>query len=188
MNSQPSQTTQAKPDGQKSNLALIIILVIVGFVIVLGVGGYFGWKYYKAKISSSASTSSATISPATNTTSNDNTSAPPAATTGSTAKTGTMPTNSFVIIDSNTRLITEADLTSLTPWQLKVARNEIYARYGREFVHKDLQCYFGAQSWYKIDSAFTESMLSGIDNKNVATIQAYEQKINSPLQSKDSGC
>lgn len=112
----------------------------------------------------------------------------PATTTTNTAKTGTTPTNSYIISDSNTRIISESELTSLTPWQLKVARNEIYARHGRAFVHKDLQCYFATQSWYKIDPNFTESMLSTIENKNVATIQAYEQKINSPLQNKDSGC
>ncbi|MCX6806674.1 MAG: YARHG domain-containing protein [Candidatus Berkelbacteria bacterium] len=96
--------------------------------------------------------------------------------------------NEYVISDSNTRVITTAELTSLTPWQLKVARNEIYARHGREFVHKDLQCYFGGKSWYKVDPNFIESVLSTTENKNIATIQSYEQSISSPLASKDSGC
>lgn len=104
------------------------------------------------------------------------------------SQTGTTPTNSYIIADSNTRVIAESELTALTPWQLKVARNEIYARYGRAFVHQDLQCYFKTQSWYKIDPSFTEAVLSTIETKNIATIQAYEQKTNSPLQNSDSGC
>jgi len=105
-------------------------------------------------------------------------------TSGSTAKTS----SDYIISDSNTRVISKSELTSLTPWQLKVARNEIYARHGREFVHKDLQCYFATKSWYKINSSFSESDLSTTENKNVATIQAYEQEIGSPLASQDSGC
>lgn len=94
----------------------------------------------------------------------------------------------YVISDSDTRAISKSDLINLTPWQLKVARNEIYARRGREFVHKDLQCYFDNKSWYEIDPDFNESSLSAIENKNVATIKAYEDETSSPLASKDSGC
>lgn len=94
----------------------------------------------------------------------------------------------YIIADSNTRLISQSELTSLTPWQLKVARNEIYARHGREFVHKDLQCYFTKKSWYKIDSSYSDSMLSSIENKNVAMILNYEEETSSPLLRVDSGC
>jgi len=94
----------------------------------------------------------------------------------------------YVIADSNTRIISESELFNLTPWQLKVARNEIYARHGRAFVHKDLQCYFGEQSWYQIDPSFNNSYLSSIENKNIATILSYETKINSPYLRYDSGC
>lgn len=303
MNSNPSQTTPSpappKPTGKKSNLALIIILIAVGAVIILGVGGYFSWKYFKNKISTKADTTTTTttknsdftlsqleemikypngtlkstdrskasgftsvlemettdsiltannyylslnsnnkwtvsaksletdnsraditytgtsdqftvtividhaydntailvridatdmpVGTSLGTTTTTKPTTTTTTTTGSSAKTGTTPTNSYIIADSNTRIIAEAELTSLTPWQLKVARNEIYARYGRTFVHKDLQCYFKTQSWYKIDTSFTESELSSIDTKNIATIQAYEQKTNSPLQNTDSG-
>ena len=106
----------------------------------------------------------------------------------STSASGTTSSSDYVISDSSTRVISESELTDLSPWQLKVARNEIYARHGREFVHKDLQCYFAKKNWYLIDSNFSESMLSTTENKNVATIKAYEEKISSPLANKDSGC
>ena len=109
-------------------------------------------------------------------------------TSGGTTGTSTTTSASYIIADSNTRVISESELTSLTPWQLKVARNEIYARHGRPFVHKDLQCYFAKQSWYTADPNFTETSLSYIENKNIATILAYEQKTNSPLLQVDSGC
>lgn len=112
------------------------------------------------------------------------------ASTAVATKTSTTSTNSsdYIISNSDTGVITESELTSLTPWQLKVARNEIYARHGREFVHKDLQCYFAKKSWYKIDSGFNESSLSTTENKNVATIKTYEDETSSPLASEDSGC
>lgn len=112
------------------------------------------------------------------------------ATTGTTT-TGTTATTSssdYIISDSNTREISKSELTSLTPWKLKVARNEIYARHGRPFVHKDLQCYFAKKTWYKVDNNYDVSSISYIENKNIATIQAYEVETNSPLQSTDSGC
>lgn len=106
----------------------------------------------------------------------------------SSSSSETSADSDYVISDSNTRLISTSEITSLTPWQLKVARNEIYARRGRAFVHKDLQCYFAKKSWYKENANFSNSLLSAVENKNIATILAYETKINSPLLQKDSGC
>ncbi len=94
----------------------------------------------------------------------------------------------YVIVHSNERQINRDELVNLTPWQLKVARNEIYARHGRPFVHKDMQCYFAKKSWYSVNADYDASSLSYIENTNVATIQAYEREINSPLASSDSGC
>lgn len=110
--------------------------------------------------------------------------------TGTTGTTGTTSQSSsdYVISDSNTREIARSELTSLTPWQLKVARNEIYARHGRPFVHKDLQCYFAKKTWYEVDNNYDVSSVTYVENKNIATIQAYEQETSSPLMSSDSGC
>lgn len=109
-------------------------------------------------------------------------------TTAVATKTTTSSSSDYVISDSNTRVIAKSELTSLTPWKLKIARNEIYARHGREFVHKDLQCYFAKKSWYTKNPNFNESSLSSTETKNVATIQAYEVETSSPLASSDSGC
>lgn len=115
------------------------------------------------------------------------TTTPSTATTSPSTSKKTISTD-YVISDSSTRLVTTSELTNLTPWELKVARNEIYARHGREFVHQDLQCYFNTKSWYATDPNFSESSLTQIENANVATIQGYEISTGSPLQSTDSGC
>lgn len=114
--------------------------------------------------------------------SSGNSSAPSASSTAATNSTD------YVISDSNSREISKSELINLTPWQLKVARNEIYARHGRPFVHQDLQCYFATKSWYSVDPNYNVSSISYTENKNIATIQAYEQETNSPLANYDSGC
>lgn len=285
---QPSQPVTGKP---KSNMAIIIIVIVLGAVIVLGVGGYLAWKYYiKGKLTTTADqtntntgakvslksieamftyptgtltktdrtpglnfvselgftttdklqsvydyyqnlatkqkliVSAKTLEPdlsygtvtiqgqgyyvviaiyqydnteltvtiygdnitndTTNTSTNANTNT--SVNTNSSAKTAI--SNEYMIPGSDTRVIATTELTNLTPWQLKVARNEIYARHGREFVHQDLKCYFATKSWYSINPSYSEGLLTSMDTKNVATILAYEQSINSPLLQVDSGC
>ena len=94
----------------------------------------------------------------------------------------------FILPFSNSRSITREDLTGLTEWQLKIARNEIYARHGREFVHQDLSCYFDKLPWYKIDPEYSENKLSPLEISNATFILNYEKEINSSLIDKDTGC
>lgn len=69
------------------------------------------------------------------------------------------------------------DLMGLSPSELRIARNEIYAAYGREFTSEDLQDYFGSKSWYSggipADS-FSESVLTEVQKNNIALIIEYE--------------
>lgn len=96
-------------------------------------------------------------------------------------KTGdnTANTEDYIIPDSDTRLLTEDDLRSLSDWELKVARNEIYARHGRMFASQELQDYFNSKSWYHgiiAPEAFDESYLSEIEKKNAELIKQVEQR------------
>ena len=177
---EPLKQTSTSSSGNKT---LVIILVIVFAVILLGVGGYFGWKYLGAKIFNKSTTN---VSPSPVVTVTVTASVTPTATPSLSSSKAI--SGDYAIADSDSRVIKEAELIDFTPWQLKVARNEIYARHGRPFVHKDLQCYFATKSWYTIDESFTESSLSTLENRNVATIKAYEEKIDSPLLQKDTGC
>jgi len=94
----------------------------------------------------------------------------------------------YILPFSDTRAVTTADLTGLTSWELKVARNEIYARHGRPFIHKDLSCYFAKQSWYILDPDYSDESLSKLELTNANTVLDYEKSIASPLIAKDTGC
>ena len=44
----------------------------------------------------------------------------------------------YIFYDSDTRYLTDEDLRGLSSWELKIARNEIYARRGRLFNDSSL--------------------------------------------------
>lgn len=81
--------------------------------------------------------------------------------------------NGFIFPDSDIRKLTSADLTYLTKEQLKIARNEIYARHGHMFQTKDMQAYFSKQSWYRENPYFT-GVLTTIEAYNVELIKSRE--------------
>ena len=58
---------------------------------------------------------------------------------------------------------------------LRVLRNEIYARHGRVFKDAKLQKTFAEMSWYKPDPNFKDEMLSEVEVKNLASIKQAEE-------------
>lgn len=83
----------------------------------------------------------------------------------------------YIFPDSSDRLLTDADIQGLSAWELKVARNEIYARHGRKFNSQELQNYFDSRDWYQGTVApgdFTDAMLSEIELANVRFLKAAE--------------
>lgn len=86
----------------------------------------------------------------------------------------------YILPESASRLLTEADLENLTQEDLRIARNEIYARHGRKFLDEGLQKYFNGKSWYNgtiEPDDFKEDMLSEIERTNEDTIVNYETKM-----------
>ncbi|HDR7911797.1 zinc ribbon domain-containing protein [Bacillus wiedmannii] len=81
--------------------------------------------------------------------------------------------NGFIFPDSDIRKLTSTDLTYLSKEQLKIARNEIYARHGHMFQTKDMQEYFSKQSWYRENPYFTGN-LTDIETYNVELIKSRE--------------
>ncbi|TKH23672.1 YARHG domain-containing protein [Bacillus wiedmannii] len=81
--------------------------------------------------------------------------------------------NGFIFPDSDIRKLTSAELTYLSKEQLKIARNEIYARHGNIFQTKDMQAYFSKQSWYRENPYFT-GKLTDIETYNVELIKSRE--------------
>jgi YARHG domain len=79
------------------------------------------------------------------------------------------------------KTITESMLQGLSLHELRLLRNEVYARHGRMFRAEWLQQYFFAQPWYTPDENFKDEELSGSDKLNVETIVKYENQIHEGL-------
>lgn len=82
------------------------------------------------------------------------------------------------------KLISPQMLNGLNLHELRLLRNEVYARHGRQFQAPWLSQYFYAQPWYQPNENFKDEDLSGKDKINVETIVAYENKIHDDLSRK----
>lgn len=74
---------------------------------------------------------------------------------------------------SERRLVYE-DLIDLTGRDLKIMRNEIYARHGYIFKTNDMIDYFSNQQWYEPVNKDVTSMLTNIEKENAEYIKNYE--------------
>ncbi len=82
------------------------------------------------------------------------------------------------------RPLSEELLKGLSLHELRILRNEIYARRGRLFRTPWLSDYFYSQEWYKPMDDFGEPELSATEKKNIETIVAYENRLHEDLSAK----
>lgn len=85
----------------------------------------------------------------------------------------------FIFPESNEIYLTEEDLEGLSQKDCQIARNEIYARYGRRFKDEELQAHFDSCSWYKgtiSAEEFDESILNEYEISNRDLIVKYEKE------------
>ena len=82
------------------------------------------------------------------------------------------------------KLISEQMLKGLSLHELRLLRNEIYARHGRAFRAPWLQQYFWSQPWYEQKEDFSDEQVSGTDKTNVETIVKYENRMHDELGKK----
>ncbi len=85
----------------------------------------------------------------------------------------------YVLPMSDIKPIPEYYLENFSTHTLWLARNEIYARHGREFSNAYLANYFASCSWYTptvASDAFDESVLSQTEKDNLEVIKAYEDR------------
>lgn len=85
--------------------------------------------------------------------------------------------NDFVFQDSDSSYLTVADLRLLSEQELRIARNEIYARRGRKFTDTGLQTHFNGCSWYRgtIEADdFPESVFNEYERANAYFIREFE--------------
>ena len=76
--------------------------------------------------------------------------------------------------DSDSRLISAEELAKLSKFDLRIARNEIFARRGRIFTSADLRSHFSRFDWYEPTS--TEVEVNDIEKANAKAMQAEEQR------------
>lgn len=75
---------------------------------------------------------------------------------------------------SSTKLLKEKDVENLRPAELRIMRNEIYARHGYSFINEDMQKHFAAVDWYMPIALDVKSQLTATEVKNAELIKRYE--------------
>lgn len=99
---------------------------------------------------------------------------PPATPIAPTKSTGaSRPTGDFILPMSSDRRLTEADLRGLDVHQLRIARNEIFARHGYVFTKRYYQDYFGRKAWYRPNPSWRQDMRSAIEDYNIRFINKH---------------
>jgi hypothetical protein len=77
--------------------------------------------------------------------------------------------------------LTEQMLTNLTLVDLRLIRNEIYARHGRPFKTEWLTWTFKQEPWYKPRADYSDSDLSEIEKANVKLVTKREDELHLAL-------
>lgn len=83
----------------------------------------------------------------------------------------------YIFPTSDTRKLAKSDIKGKSKKELRIGRNEIYARHGRRFQDEELQDYFDSQSWYEGTTDpqdFSEDELSSVEKRNARYIQKFE--------------
>lgn len=82
------------------------------------------------------------------------------------------------------REVNDEMLKGLSLNELRLLRNEVYARRGRQFRTEWLSQYFWSQPWYSPRDDNSEPELSAIEKKNIETIVVYERKLKESLSNQ----
>lgn len=89
----------------------------------------------------------------------------------------------FMLPDSNSRILEASELSGMTKDQLRIARNEIYARYGWQFEDRELQSHFDTTAWYVPAENVDDAILSDVERANKDLI--IEAEKTAPEKAED---
>lgn len=84
--------------------------------------------------------------------------------------------------ESDSRYLTDDEIAAYSASDLELAKNEIYARHGRQFVTERIADYFNGKSWYQgtvapeTFDAQQDSIFNEYEIANIAQIAQWEQK------------
>jgi len=76
--------------------------------------------------------------------------------------------------EGSTRYLGYEDVRNKSSQELRIMRNEIYARHGYIFKSEDLRLYFSQQSWYQPMYVDVENDLSKMEKTNIQYIKSFE--------------
>lgn len=79
-------------------------------------------------------------------------------------------------------LLTVDELRRLSRRDLRILRNQIYARRGRTFRTGLMREYFATAAWYQPNAAYTDALLTQMDRDNIRMIQSVEAEQGGPLR------
>ncbi len=85
--------------------------------------------------------------------------------------------NSSIYPVASERYLNSDDVNNLTGWELKIMRNEIFARHGYIFKTEEMRNYFMYEKWYVPRYENVDGMLSDVEKKNIELIKRYESKL-----------
>lgn len=77
--------------------------------------------------------------------------------------------------EASTRKLTSSDLNYLSSYQLKIMRNEIFARHGYIFKTTDMKNYFSNQRWYDPRYNNVDNLLTSTEKQNIELIKRFER-------------
>lgn len=77
--------------------------------------------------------------------------------------------------EASQRLLSTEDVENLTKDELRLMRNEIFARHGYCFKKKDMRKEFEMYDWYVPATTSVINLLTDIEDKNIRLIKNYEQ-------------
>lgn len=86
-------------------------------------------------------------------------------------------TREYILEDSHLKYLKDQDIEKLSKKELRLARNEIYARHGYIFKDKSLKKYFNSTDWYNGTikaNNFPDCLLNIYERENVSHIAAKE--------------
>lgn len=83
--------------------------------------------------------------------------------------------NNGIYPQASSRLINPNELISMRKEDLKIMRNEIFARHGYIFKTAEMKSYFNNQNWYVPSYENVTNLLSEIEKKNITLIKYYEE-------------
>ena len=78
--------------------------------------------------------------------------------------------------EASTRLLTPVDLKNRTGQELRVMRNEIFARHSYIFTSGDMRDYFSREPWFTPRYSSVASRFNEFERANIDVISEYERK------------